>query len=85
MGIDRNEDYEQMLRKTLEINDEIDSMADLFKELKSVSKQIIGTPPASEKAAMKKIVDEHKAAKKKINDDKKAEEALVKSIAKATL
>jgi hypothetical protein len=85
MGVDRNESYEHMLRKTLEINDEIDSMTDLFKELKSVTKQVLGTPQASEKAAMKKIVDEYKAAKKKIIDDKKAAEALVKSMAASTM
>jgi hypothetical protein len=50
-----------------------------------VTKQVLGNPPANEKAAMKKITDDHAAAKKRLKDDKKAEEALVKSMAASTM
>lgn len=85
MFADRNDEYEIGLKTVLSIHDEIDSMMNLFKELKSVTKQVLGNPPASEKAAMKKITDDHAAAKKRLKDDKKAEEALVKSMAASTM
>jgi hypothetical protein len=71
MGEDRNEEYEVGLKQVLVIEDTINSMGDLFKELKAVVKQIIGVPPKDQKEAMKKIVDAHKARKKQEIENKK--------------
>lgn len=85
MMADRNEDYETNLRKVLEITDNIDEMNDLFKELKSVCSQVIGKPPAEEKVAMKKLIDDHKMKRKKVKDDLKIATDLAKSMADTTM
>ena len=61
---DRNEDYEFQLNHILKIGDIIDDMSDLFRELKAVSRQVIGKPPKGEEIAMKKLVEDHKLARK---------------------
>jgi hypothetical protein len=76
---DQNEEYELGLKKVLVIQDLIDNMTELFKELKSVTKQVIGAPPKEEKEAMKKIVDDHKAERKRAKDREKEEQKLLKT------
>jgi hypothetical protein len=82
---DQGEGYEVSLRKVLQIHDFIDTMAELFKELKSVCTQVIGKPDKEEKDAMKKIVDDHKANKKREKDREREEDKLSKSLASSTL
>ena len=62
---EQDNDYEEGLKKVLVIGDTIDSMSNLFKELKSVTKQVLGTPPKDEKEKMKKIINDHKDEKKR--------------------
>ena len=73
---DRNEDYEVELKQVLVIGDTIESMSDLFKDLKLVAKQVIGPPPKDQKEAMKTIVDDHRAKKKREKEMEKEEQKL---------
>ncbi len=73
---DQDHDYEIELRQVLVIEDCINDMSDLFKELTSVTKQIIGNPDKDQKEAMKKIVDDHKAERKRLKDREKEEQKL---------
>ncbi len=61
---EQDSDYMVGLDKVLQINDGIDDMTDLFKELKSVSKQVIGNPDKSIKEEVKKKIETHKANRK---------------------
>ena len=51
-------------------------MSQLFSELKSVTKQIIGKPPAEIKDAMKKLINDHKAERKRVKEREKEEQKL---------
>ena len=73
---EQDSEYEVELKQVLTIEDCIDEMSELFKELKSVTKQIIGKPPAEIKDAMKKLVDDHKAERKRMKDREKEEQKL---------
>ena len=73
---DQDNDYEVELKQVLTIDDCIDEMSELFKDLKSVTKQIIGKPPAEIKDAMKKLVEDHKAERKRIKEREKEEQKL---------
>ena len=73
---DQDNDYEVELKQVLTIDDCIDEMSELFKDLKSVTKQIIGKPPKEEKERMKKLVDDHRAERKRMKDREKEEQKL---------
>ena len=62
---DQDNEYTEEFKKMLEIYENIDGVADLFSELKSVLKQCLGKPSADDKVASKKMLDEYK--KKKTN------------------
>jgi len=82
---EQDNDYSEMLKQTLQIHDLIDDMNSLFKELKLVTSQVIGSPHKDEKVAMKKIVDDHKAARKKEKDDIKVAEKMAKQLAASSI
>ena len=85
MTADQGENYEFGLRKVLLIQDTIDIMTDIFRELKGVVSQVIGKPDKSEVAAMKKIVDDHKLKKKLDKERLKAEALLVKQLSASSI
>ena len=61
---EQDSDYLRALSYHLEIKDGIEGITNLLKELSSVSKQVLGKPPAAQKEEVKKITDAHKLAKK---------------------
>ena len=61
---EQDADYLRALSYHLEIKTGIEGITELLKELSSVSKQVLGKPPASQKEEVKKITDAHKLAKK---------------------
>ncbi len=63
---DQDNEYTEEFKKMLEIYENIDGVADLFAELKSVLKQCLGKPTAEEKASAKKLLDAYKEKKKKV-------------------
>ena len=73
---DQDNDYEVELKQVLTIEDCIDEISELFKDLKSATNQIIGKPPKDEKERMKKLVDDHRAERKRVKDREKEEQKL---------
>ena len=73
---EQDSEYEVELKQVLIIEDCIDEMSELFKDLKSVTKQIIGKPPKDEKERMKKLVDDHRAERKRMKEREKEEQKL---------
>ena len=57
---DRNETYLDALQMHLDICSNIDGMIKLFKELKSVSKQLVGPPPKDMKDEVKAFIEQYK-------------------------
>jgi hypothetical protein len=85
MMADQDDDYMVALAKGLVINGTISDMSDLFTELKSVVKQIIGNPPKELKEQAKKLADDAKAARKRAKELEKAEQKMQQSMASASL
>ena len=82
---EQDDDFMVALAKGLVINDTIDNMSDLFKELKSVVKQIIGNPPSELKQQAKKLADDVKAARKRSKELEKEEQKLQQSMASSSI
>ena len=82
---EQDDDFMVALAKGLVINDTIDNMSDLFKELKSVVKQIIGNPPSELKQQAKKLADDAKAARKRSKELEKEEQKLQQSMASSSI
>lgn len=59
-----------------EIQDFVTTLVDLFKELKTVSKDVLGKPPTEYKDEYKATIEKRKKSK----EDLKAQEKLLKSI-----
>ena len=73
---EQDDDYLVGLDKVLEIHDGIEEMSELFKELKSVSKQVIGPAPRDLKDEAKKKIDDHKLMRKREKEREKEEQKL---------
>jgi gas vesicle protein len=82
---EQDDDFMVSLAKGLVINDTIDNMQDLFKELKSVVKQIIGNPPKELKQEAKKLADDAKEARKRAKELEKEEQKMQQSMSSASL
>jgi hypothetical protein len=82
---EQDDDFMLELAKGLVINDTIDDMSDLFKELKSVVKQIIGNPPTELKQEAKKLADDSKAARKRSKEIEKEEQKLQQSMSSSSI
>lgn len=67
---DRNDSYEEVTEFTDAIEDDVDSMIELFTDLKSVASQIRGKPPDPE---TKKWYEEHKQKRKEKKQKEKLE------------
>ena len=67
---DRNDSYEEITEFTDAIEDDVDSMIELFADLKTVATQIRGKPPDPES---KKWFEEHKQKRKEQKQKEKLE------------
>ena len=65
-----------------EIQDHVDTLLSLFKELQSVSKDVLGKPPAEYRDEYKKMVEDRKANKAAIKAREKEFVALAKQVSK---
>lgn len=63
---DQDDDYLVALEIHHKVVSDIDGLARLFRELKSVSKQILGTCPKEMKSDVKHLIDNFKASQKAI-------------------
>jgi hypothetical protein len=73
---DRNDTYEEVTEFTDAIEDDVDSMIELFSDLKQVASQIRGKPPDNES---KKWYEEHKQKRKEQKQKEKLEKKANKS------
>jgi hypothetical protein len=71
MSAEQDNDYLVDLDKTLQISDGVDEMTELFKELKSVAKQVLGAPSKELKDEAKRKIDDWKLKKKLAKDAEK--------------
>ena len=62
---EQDADYMTAAQFHIDISNYIDDLGDLFKELKSVSKQILGKPPKELKEQYKALVDKNKEERKR--------------------
>ena len=77
MSEDREESYIEMATHVWEIEDYTDILDELFGELRTVSKEILGKCPPEEKDEFKKISDKRKDDKKRAKEDAKKAKGLV--------
>ena len=68
---DRDESYIETAAHVWEIEDYTDVLDELFGELRTVAKEILGKCPADEKEEFKKISDKRKDDKKRAKEAKK--------------
>ena len=68
---DRDESYIETAAHVWEIEDYTDVLDELFGELRTVAKEILGKCPADEKEEFKKISDKRKEDKKRAKEAKK--------------
>jgi len=73
---DRNDSFEEVVEYTDSIEDDVDSMIELFADLKDVATQIRGKPPDPES---KKWFEEHKLKRKEQKQKQKLEKKQTKS------
>ena len=59
--LDADPDFKVAFETHMKLDEYIDSMMDLFKELKNVSRQVLPKPTADEKVWMKKAIADKKA------------------------
>ena len=78
---DRNEPYIESLKIHCDVDEFITELGALFKELKSVSKQVLGKCPKEEKQEC----DEYMSKRKVEREYRKAQEKIEKEMAKASL
>ena len=71
MSEDRDESYIETAAHVWEIEDYTDVLDELFGELRTVAKEILGKCPADEKEEFKKISDKRKEDKKRAKEAKK--------------
>ena len=71
MSEDRDETYIETASHVWEIEDYTDVLDELFGELRTVAKEILGKCPADEKEEFKKISDKRKEEKKRAKEAKK--------------
>ena len=71
MSEDRDENYIETAAHVWEIEDYTDVLDELFGELRTVAKEILGKCPADEKEEFKKISDKRKEDKKRAKEAKK--------------
>jgi hypothetical protein len=75
---ERNDTFIEAVEIYFEIDDHVESLLKMFKELQDVSKQCLGKPPPEHKDEYKKMCDDRKAKKKKEKDDMKEMEKQMK-------
>lgn len=68
---ERNETFMEAAGYDFEIQDYVDVLLSLFKELKSVSKQTLGKPPANLKEEYKQMCEKRKEDKKREKEQAK--------------
>ena len=71
MSEDRDESYIETAAHVWEIEDYTDVLDELFGELRTVAKEILGKCPADEKEEFKKLSDKRKEEKKRAKEAKK--------------
>jgi hypothetical protein len=75
---ERNDTFLEAVNIFYEIDDYIETLMILFKELQGVSKQCLGPVPKELKDEYKKMTEDRKAKKKKEKDEKKEMEKQMK-------
>ena len=73
VGLDADQDFKSAYECHSRLEDYADEMVDLFKELKSVSRQILPKPTPEEKVWMKEQIANRKAKKKAEKEREKIE------------
>jgi hypothetical protein len=77
---ERNDTFLEAVGIYFEIDDHVESLFDLFRELQTVSKQCLGKPPKDLKDEYKKLCDDRKASKKQQKDEAKELQKLQKQV-----
>ena len=77
-----DDDYIECLQVHYSVCDYVDILSELFKELKDVSKQVLGPCPKDLKDEVKKLTTDRKARLLKAKDDAKKEKDLIKQAEK---
>jgi hypothetical protein len=78
MSEDRDESYVETAAHVWEIEDYTDLLDELFGELRTVSKEILGKCPADEKDEFKKVSDKRKEDKKRAKEEAKKSLIVIK-------
>ena len=77
-----DDDYIECLQVHYSVCDYVDILSELFKELKDVSKQVLGPCPKNLKDEVKKLTTDRKTRMLKAKDDAKKEKELIKQAEK---
>jgi hypothetical protein len=80
-----DDDYIECLGVHWAVVDYVDVLADLFKELKEVSKQVLGPCPKPLKEEVKKLTEDRKNKHARAKAEKKAEDKALKQAEKLNI
>ena len=82
---ERGEDFIEAAKIYFSLDDYVDTLLELFSELKQVSKDVLGRPGKEHREEYKRLCDERKERKIKEKAEKKAYDKLIKQAEKLKL
>ena len=82
---EQDADFIEAAKIYFELDDYVDTLLELFRELKSVSKEVLGTAPKDLKTEYKKMCEDRKANKVAIKAREKEQAALLKQVEKMSI